>query len=212
MLAYLKKYNTELNRREERRGEERRGERRGEGRGEERRGEQYYPHADSMLAYLKKYSTELNLRLLLFLSSPPVLSSSSSSSPLLSSSSPPLPLLSSSSSSPLSPLSPLLLSSPPSRSVVLVATGLWVPRQVLFPGSEFLEGYESVSVDPEDFAGQAVLILGKGNSAFETASNLLGTAGHLHLYSRSPVRLAWETHYVGDLRRARGDPSQRGID
>ncbi|MGH0189735.1 UNVERIFIED_CONTAM: hypothetical protein FKN15_037669 [Acipenser sinensis] len=157
---------------------------------------------------------------LLSLSSSPLLSSHLlllflSSSPLSSlSSPPPLPLLLSLSSPLSSPLCPLLLlsSSPPSRSVVLVSTGLWVPRQVRFPGSEFLEGYESVSVDPEDFAGQAVLILGKGNSAFETASNLLGTAGHLHLYSRSPVRLAWETHYVGDLRRARGDPSQRGID
>src|SRR5262249_54080018 len=47
---------------------------------------------------------------------------------------------------------------------------------------------------------QTVLILGKGNSAFETAEHLLGTAAVLHLISPHPLRFAWNTHYVGDLR------------
>jgi len=81
-----------------------------------------------------------------------------------------------------------------------VATGLWDPQKVQFPGSELTEGYESISVDPEDYQDQAVLILGKGNSAFETAQSILGRASRVHLYSPSPVRLAWQTHYVGDLR------------
>uniref|UniRef100_A0A8C5XZ76 FAD-dependent oxidoreductase domain-containing protein 2 n=1 Tax=Microcebus murinus TaxID=30608 RepID=A0A8C5XZ76_MICMU len=85
-------------------------------------------------------------------------------------------------------------------SVLLVATGLSVPNQVNFPGSEYVEGYESVSVDPEDFVGQNVLILGRGNSAFETAENILGVTNFIHMLSRSRVRLSWATHYVGDLR------------
>ncbi|XP_037369542.1 FAD-dependent oxidoreductase domain-containing protein 2 [Talpa occidentalis] len=85
-------------------------------------------------------------------------------------------------------------------SVLLVATGLSVPNQVDFPGSEYTEGYESVSVDPRDFAGQNVLILGRGNSAFETAENILGVTNFIHMLSRSRVRLSWATHYVGDLR------------
>ncbi|XP_061079499.1 FAD-dependent oxidoreductase domain-containing protein 2 [Conger conger] len=84
--------------------------------------------------------------------------------------------------------------------VLLVSTGLWVPHQVQFVGSDLVEGYESASVDPWDYLNQAVLILGKGNSAFETAQNILGHASSVHLYSPSPVRLAWQTHYVGDLR------------
>ncbi|KAG7459495.1 hypothetical protein MATL_G00211320 [Megalops atlanticus] len=84
--------------------------------------------------------------------------------------------------------------------VLLVSTGLWVPQQVQFPGSELVEGYESVPVDPEQYRDQAVLILGKGNSAFETAQNILGRASRVHMYSQNPVRLAWQTHYVGDLR------------
>ncbi len=85
-------------------------------------------------------------------------------------------------------------------SVLLVSTGLWVPQQVDFLGSDLVEGYESIPTDPEEFKDQAVLILGKGNSAFETAQSILGRASRIHLYSPSPVRLAWETHYVGDLR------------
>lgn len=90
------------------------------------------------------------------------------------------------------------LSSP--SSVLLVATGLWVPQKVEFVGSDLVEGYESISTNPEDYRDQAVLILGKGNSAFETAQSILGSASLVHMLSSSPVRLAWQTHYVGDLR------------
>ncbi|XP_074553040.1 FAD-dependent oxidoreductase domain-containing protein 2 [Halichoeres trimaculatus] len=85
-------------------------------------------------------------------------------------------------------------------SVLLVATGLWVPQKVEFVGSDLVEGYESISVNPDDYKNQAVLILGKGNSAFETAQSILGSASRVHMLSSSPVRLAWQTHYVGDLR------------
>uniref|UniRef100_A0A1A8QS42 FAD-dependent oxidoreductase domain containing 2 n=1 Tax=Nothobranchius pienaari TaxID=704102 RepID=A0A1A8QS42_9TELE len=84
--------------------------------------------------------------------------------------------------------------------VLLVATGLWVPQKVEFVGSDLVEGYESISTNPEDYRDQAVLILGKGNSAFETAQSILGKASRVHMLSSSPVRLAWQTHYVGDLR------------
>ncbi len=94
----------------------------------------------------------------------------------------------------------MLYSRPLSFSVLLVATGLWVPQKVEFVGSDLVEGYESISTNPEDYKNQAVLILGKGNSAFETAQSLLGSASRVHLLSPSPVRLAWQTHYVGDLR------------
>ncbi|CAJ1075721.1 FAD-dependent oxidoreductase domain-containing protein 2 isoform X1 [Xyrichtys novacula] len=85
-------------------------------------------------------------------------------------------------------------------SALLVATGLWVPQKVEFVGADLVEGYESISTNPEDYRNQAVLILGKGNSAFETAQSILGSASRVHMLSSSPVRLAWQTHYVGDLR------------
>ncbi|KAJ7992751.1 hypothetical protein DPEC_G00281920 [Dallia pectoralis] len=85
-------------------------------------------------------------------------------------------------------------------SVLLVSTGMWDPQKVQFEGSDLVEGYESIPMNPEEYKDQAVLILGKGNSAFETAQSILGRASRIHLYSPSPVRLAWQTHYVGDLR------------
>ncbi|XP_032442656.1 FAD-dependent oxidoreductase domain-containing protein 2 isoform X1 [Xiphophorus hellerii] len=87
-----------------------------------------------------------------------------------------------------------------SCSILLVATGLWVPQEVEFAGSHLAEGYESISTNPDDYKDQAVLILGKGNSAFETAQSILGRASRVHMLSSSTVRLAWQTHYVGDLR------------
>ncbi|XP_075888672.1 FAD-dependent oxidoreductase domain-containing protein 2 [Nelusetta ayraudi] len=89
--------------------------------------------------------------------------------------------------------------------VLLVATGLWVPQTVDFAGSDLVEGYESISVNPADYKDEAVLILGKGNAAFETAQSLLGWAGRVHMLSNNPVRLAWQTHYVGDLRAVNND-------
>ena len=84
--------------------------------------------------------------------------------------------------------------------VVVVATGAWKPYVPPIEGIEHAESYNSVSVDPEDFAGQRVLIIGKGNSAFETADNLVGTTSLIHLASPETVKFAWRTHHVGHLR------------
>ncbi|XP_056379659.1 FAD-dependent oxidoreductase domain-containing protein 2 [Hyla sarda] len=85
-------------------------------------------------------------------------------------------------------------------NVVLVATGLSISNTLKFPGEEYTEGYDTVSIDPSNFTGQSVLILGRGNSAFETAENILGSTNFIHMIGRSRVRLSWSTHYVGDLR------------
>lgn len=42
--------------------------------------------------------------------------------------------------------------------------------------------------------------LNSGNSGFETAQNIVGSAAYIHLASRSRVKHAYQTHYVGDLR------------
>ncbi|MEJ2418728.1 MAG: NAD(P)-binding domain-containing protein [Exilibacterium sp.] len=48
------------------------------------------------------------------------------------------------------------------------------------------------------------LIVGKGNSAFETAESLMPYAANIHLISRSDFKFAWVTHYPGDLRSTNG--------
>lgn len=83
---------------------------------------------------------------------------------------------------------------------LIIATGFAQPYVPDIPGIELAESYNQVSVDPEDFANQKVLIIGKGNSGFETADNLAGTTSQLHICSPTPVQMAWKSKYVGHLR------------
>ncbi|MEU7850472.1 NAD(P)-binding domain-containing protein [Micromonospora parva] len=83
---------------------------------------------------------------------------------------------------------------------VVVATGvsqLYVPP---IEGAGLAERYDTVSVDPDDFINQRVLIVGKGNSAFETADALVETAATIHVAGPHSIKLAWQSHYVGHLR------------
>ncbi|MBP2335979.1 NAD(P)-binding domain-containing protein [Saccharothrix coeruleofusca] len=83
---------------------------------------------------------------------------------------------------------------------VIVATGVSLPNLPTFEGVELAERYDAVSTDPDDFTGQRVLIVGRGNSAFETADNLIETAAVIHVVGAGSLRLAWRTHFVGHLR------------
>ncbi|MGI9332397.1 MAG: NAD(P)-binding domain-containing protein [Gammaproteobacteria bacterium] len=83
---------------------------------------------------------------------------------------------------------------------LVIATG--VPRCNLpdIPGIEFADTYFNASVDPDDYVDQRVLVIGKGNSAFETADNLIEKAAVVHVAGPHSIRFAWQTHYVGHLR------------
>lgn len=83
---------------------------------------------------------------------------------------------------------------------LIVATGIFKPYIPDIPGVELCENYIDHSVDPQDYINQRVLVVGKGNSAFETADNLTETAAAIHVCSPDSVRFAWQTHYVGHLR------------
>src|ERR1700678_3433889 len=83
---------------------------------------------------------------------------------------------------------------------VIVAAGWGRPYLPPIKGIEYATGYEDMEVDPVAYAGQRVLIIGKGNSAFETSQALLGQASMVHLASRHPLRLAWNTKHPGDVR------------
>jgi thioredoxin reductase len=83
---------------------------------------------------------------------------------------------------------------------LFVATGLFEPNLPAIEGLELCENYTTVSVDPERFRDRRVLIVGKGNSAFETADNLIATTRKIRIGGPSTIRLAWGTRFVGDLR------------
>jgi thioredoxin reductase len=83
---------------------------------------------------------------------------------------------------------------------VIVATGFGAMNVPPIPGVETSERYWDVSVDPADFTDQRVLIVGKGNSAFETADNLTEHAAVIHVAGPRSINFAWRTHFIGHLR------------
>ncbi|WP_240197551.1 NAD(P)-binding domain-containing protein [Nonomuraea lactucae] len=83
---------------------------------------------------------------------------------------------------------------------LVVATGLTLPNVPPIPGVETADLYGTAPTDPSVYTGQRVLVIGKGNSAFETADNLVETAAVIHVAGPNSLRMAWRTHYVGHLR------------
>ena len=68
--------------------------------------------------------------------------------------------------------------------IMVISTEMWVPNiPEWFTRIEHAEGYESVPVDPADFEGQTVLIR-RGNSSFETTSNIGGSAAFIYPYNK----------------------------
>jgi thioredoxin reductase len=83
---------------------------------------------------------------------------------------------------------------------LIVATGVTRPYIPPIEGVELAEHYGDVSVDPDDFTDKRVLIIGRANSAFETADNLIENAAVIHMVGPGSLKLAWQTHFVGHLR------------
>lgn len=81
---------------------------------------------------------------------------------------------------------------------LIVATGLFKPNK-----STNVEGaivYSDLTTDKSKFENKNVLILGQGNSAFETADYLIDTSSIIHIAGNGPLKFAWQTHYPGHLR------------
>ncbi len=83
---------------------------------------------------------------------------------------------------------------------LIMATGVSKPFTPDIPGIEHTTNYTEMSVNGEDFINKRVLIIGKGNSGFETADALIPYTSLIHIASPNPIRMAWKTHYVGHVR------------
>jgi thioredoxin reductase len=92
-----------------------------------------------------------------------------------------------------------------SSKILIVATGLFRPNIPDIPGVHLATNYGSLPTDRRSFTGQDILILGKGNSAFETANHLMPVANSVHLLSRHPVQFARSSMFAGDLRSPNSD-------
>ncbi|RFS84914.1 pyridine nucleotide-disulfide oxidoreductase [Actinomadura spongiicola] len=83
---------------------------------------------------------------------------------------------------------------------LIVAAGFTRPNVPPIPGIETADLYGEHSTDPAEYVDKRVLIIGKGNSAFETAENLIESAAVIHVAGPRSLRLAWRTHFVGHVR------------
>ncbi len=84
---------------------------------------------------------------------------------------------------------------------LLMATGALAPHIPDAEGIELAEGYETHDIDPTRFENKRVLIMGRGNSAFEVANHLAGHAAIVHIaMDNRTIKHAWQSHFVGDLR------------
>jgi thioredoxin reductase len=84
--------------------------------------------------------------------------------------------------------------------VLIMATGAMKEKVPDIPGIELATKYGEHSTNQEEYANKKITIIGGGNSAFETADHLAGHAGIIHIQSHQGFRLAWDTHFPGDLR------------
>ncbi|MEU4682885.1 NAD(P)-binding domain-containing protein [Streptomyces xinghaiensis] len=83
---------------------------------------------------------------------------------------------------------------------LVVATGVSALNEPPIPGIGLAERYDTFDPDPASFTGRRVLVIGKGNSGFETADALMEKAAVIHVAGPHSVRMAWQTHFVGHLR------------
>ncbi|AXI46766.1 pyridine nucleotide-disulfide oxidoreductase [Sulfitobacter sp. SK012] len=83
---------------------------------------------------------------------------------------------------------------------VIVSSGVTQPWLPDVEGIELTENYIDFDATLERFNNKRVLILGKGNAAFETAQKMLEHASAIHVMSPNPIKFAWNTHFVGHVR------------
>jgi thioredoxin reductase len=83
---------------------------------------------------------------------------------------------------------------------VILATGVGEPYVPPIEGIEYAVNYADFDPDPRCYANRKVLIIGKGNSGFETADSLIPYAAQIHIVGRHNLKHAWNTHHVGHLR------------
>jgi len=99
---------------------------------------------------------------------------------------------------------------------LFVATGLSKPAAIRYhlpgqrkserPRGPRMDGWEHVAIIDDfdltlaSYRNASVLVLGKGNSGFETANSLVPVADSVTVIARSPHRFSWQTHYPPNLR------------
>ncbi len=84
---------------------------------------------------------------------------------------------------------------------VVVSTGFTKEFLPNIHGIENIkETYSTVSINKDKYIDQRVLIIGKGNSSFEIANQLLDVTSLIHLVSPESIIMAWQSRHPGHIR------------
>ncbi len=84
---------------------------------------------------------------------------------------------------------------------LIMATGPVKPNIPDVEGIELADGFEDYQPNTDRYINKRVVIMGRGNSAFEVATELSGKAAVIFiLIGNRFIRHAWNSHFVGDLR------------
>lgn len=67
----------------------------------------------------------------------------------------------------------------------------------LHTGIELTDTYATYELNKEKYKNKMVLIIGGGNSSFESANYVSDTAAIVHIAFNKRIQFAWDTHYVG---------------
>ena len=84
--------------------------------------------------------------------------------------------------------------------VLIMACGAMKEKLPNIPGIELAKKYSEHSTNQADYENKKVTVIGGGNSGFETADHLAGHAAIVHMHSDNGYKLAWDSHFPGDLR------------
>ena len=57
--------------------------------------------------------------------------------------------------------------------------------------------YSKHALNKDIYKNKMILVIGGGNSAFETADHLSGSAAIVHVAFNKRIQFAWDTHAVG---------------
>ena len=93
---------------------------------------------------------------------------------------------------------------------IIIATGIWKPNiPKLIKNTKYCETYyigkNRISRDINKYRNKNILIIGNGNSGLSCASKLIGITKRTHVVSRGILKMAWKTHYPGDVRSRNTD-------
>jgi len=87
---------------------------------------------------------------------------------------------------------------------LIMSAGVQRMAHIRGAGLHLASTYESMSTDLSLYVNKRVLIVGRGNAAMEVSHHLQEVAMQIHVLGpQRRLKLAWESHYPGDVRQVR---------